>query len=142
MSRPTAATGSSLPSSSPPSSSTPSSSSPLLGSRERVAAVKSGAGAPLVPLVSVSEIAAAQPSCVDCMNGSQSSVLRVQKESVEGQELLVDTSSDVIKPLIPVALEWQLFESVHGLAHPGIWATTRLISSRFLWPGLAKDVTA
>jgi transposase InsO family protein len=31
---------------------------------------------------------------------------------------------------------------VHSLAHPGIRATKRLISSRFVWPGLAAQVAA
>jgi RNase H-like domain found in reverse transcriptase len=142
LSRPAAAMGSSPPSSSsplssppsssPPSSSTPSSSPPSLGSGERVAAMDNAAGVPPTPPVSVSEIAAAQPSCADCVNAPQSSVLRVQKVAVDGQELLVDTSSGVIRPLISAAVRRRVFDSVHGLAHPGIWATTRLISSRFL----------
>jgi Integrase zinc binding domain/RNase H-like domain found in reverse transcriptase len=133
---------SSSPSSSPPSCSTPSFSPPSLGSGERVAAVDSAAGAPPAPPVTVAEIAAAQPSCADCASAPQSSVLRVQRMVVDGQELLVDTSSGVIRPLIPAVLRRRLFDAVHGLVHPGIRATTRLISSRFLWPGLAKDVTA
>jgi RNase H-like domain found in reverse transcriptase/Integrase zinc binding domain len=32
------------------------------------------------------------------------------------------------------------FEAVHNLAHPGIRATWRLISSRYVWPNLAADV--
>jgi transposase InsO family protein len=31
---------------------------------------------------------------------------------------------------------------VHGLAHPGIRATRRLIASRFVWPGLASQVAS
>jgi Integrase zinc binding domain/Integrase core domain len=104
--------------------------------------VENAAAAPPASPVLVSEIAAAQPFCADCVNAPQSSVLRVQKMVVDGQELLVDTSSGVIRPLIPAVLQRRVFDAVHGLAHPGIHATTRLISSRFLWPGLAKDVTA
>jgi Integrase zinc binding domain len=116
--------------------------STFFGQWGAVAAVDNEAGAPPAPPVSVSEIAAAQPACADCVNAPQLLVLRVQKMLVDVQELLVATSSGVIRPLIPAALRRQVFNAVHGLAHPSIRATTRLISSRFLWPGLAKDVTA
>jgi Integrase zinc binding domain/Integrase core domain len=35
----------------------------------------------------------------------------------------------------------RIFDAVHGLAHPGIRATMRLISSHYLWPDLAAKVT-
>ena len=34
-----------------------------------------------------------------------------------------------------------MFEAVHCLAHPGIRASKRLLSARFVWQGLAADVT-
>ena len=33
-----------------------------------------------------------------------------------------------------------MFQAVHTLAHPGNWASRRLISSRFMWKGMAADV--
>ena len=33
-----------------------------------------------------------------------------------------------------------VFDNIHSLAHPGTGATTRLVSSRFVCPGLATDV--
>jgi transposase InsO family protein len=55
--------------------------------------------------------------------------------------ILVDTSSGVLRPLVPAQFRKQIFTAIHGLAHQGIRATRRLISSRFVWPGLAADVT-
>jgi hypothetical protein len=55
-------------------------------------------------------------------------------------QLLVDTSSGVLRPLVPVQYRWQIFECIHSLAHPGIRASRRPIGSRILWPNLAKDV--
>jgi transposase InsO family protein len=52
----------------------------------------------------------------------------------------VDISSGVMRPLVPAELRRRVFEAIHRLAHPGIRATRRLIGSRYLWPGLAKDV--
>jgi transposase InsO family protein len=59
-----------------------------------------------------------------------------------GKQLLVDTSSGVMRPLVPAPFRRRLFDAVHNLAHPGIRATRRLISSRYLWPNLAGDVAA
>jgi Integrase zinc binding domain len=55
---------------------------------------------------------------------------------------LVDTSSGVMRPLVPAPLRRQVFATVHGLALPGIRATRRLVASLYLWPGLAKDIAA
>jgi transposase InsO family protein len=52
----------------------------------------------------------------------------------------VDVSSGVMQPLVPAELRRRVFEAIHRLAHPDIRATRRLIASRYLWPGLARDV--
>jgi hypothetical protein len=54
--------------------------------------------------------------------------------------VLVDVSSCVMRPLIPAQLRRAVFSAVHSLAHPSVRATRCLIASRFLWPGLARDV--
>jgi hypothetical protein len=61
---------------------------------------------------------------------------------MHGATILVDTSSGVFRPLVPAAFRRPIFDAVHNLAHPGIRATRRLISSRFVWPGLASQVAA
>ena len=33
-----------------------------------------------------------------------------------------------------------MFNSLHNLSHPGIRATQKLITSRFVWPGINSDV--
>ena len=53
-----------------------------------------------------------------------------------------DTSTGVFRPYVPVELRPQIFQHVHGLAHPGSRATRRLISARYVWSHLARDVTA
>ena len=42
--------------------------------------------------------------------------------------------------MVPQGFGQQVFDTIHGLVQPGIHATTRLVSNRFLWPGLAKDI--
>jgi hypothetical protein len=38
--------------------------------------------------------------------------------------------------LVPREDRRKIFEAVHGVAHPGIRASKRLICSRFIWPGM------
>ncbi len=45
------------------------------------------------------------------------------------------------RPLVLPKHHRAVFQHLHGIAHPGRLATLRLISSRFVWPGLSKDVT-
>ena len=33
-----------------------------------------------------------------------------------------------------------MFDSLHGLSHPGIRATQKLVTARFVWPGINTDV--
>jgi transposase InsO family protein len=126
----------SSPSSSPPSTSSPSASTPSPSSSS--GAASSGPPSP----VDLSLLAAAQRSCPDCARAVTSTALRVVKVEVEGHKLWVDTSSGVLRPLVPAELRRRIFAAVHSLAHPGIRASRRLIASRYLWPGLAKDVAA
>jgi hypothetical protein len=33
-----------------------------------------------------------------------------------------------------------IFDHIHSMGHPGVRATRRLVSSRFVWPGMASDL--
>jgi RNase H-like domain found in reverse transcriptase/Reverse transcriptase (RNA-dependent DNA polymerase)/Integrase zinc binding domain/Integrase core domain len=54
--------------------------------------------------------------------------------------LLADTSTNTIRPLVPKSFQKQIFLHLHSLGHPGIKATRRLISSRFVWAHMATDI--
>ena len=54
--------------------------------------------------------------------------------------ILCDVSSGSSRPLVPSTLHHQLFLALHGLSHPGVHAYRRFLSSKFVWPGFAKDV--
>ncbi len=91
------------------------------------------------PPVDLAALAAAQPACPDCQRASSSSSLRVAEVSMNGLPILVDTSSGVFRPLVPASFRRPIFNTIHGLAHPGSRASKRLISSRFplAWPRLS-----
>jgi transposase InsO family protein len=72
------------------------------------------------------------------MRENPSLVVRTFK--VDGVDLLCDISRGVVRPLVPASLQKSFFEAIHSIAHPGIRATRRMLSSRFVWPHMARDV--
>jgi hypothetical protein len=92
------------------------------------------------PPVDLAQLAAAQSSCADCLRGRSSPALKVLDVKINGRDVMVDVSSGVFRPLVPRSFRRHIFDAIHGLAHPGIRATCRLIASRYVWPQLAADV--
>ena len=59
-----------------------------------------------------------------------------------GQIIIFDQSqADCPRPYVPSTLRERLFDTIHGLAHPGIRGTIDLISKRFVWPHMKRDIT-
>jgi transposase InsO family protein len=84
-------------------------------------------------------VAARQQQCPTVHLLVTSSSLKVRYLPVGGQLLLCDFSTGSARPLIPAADRRNVFELLHGLAHPGIRATRRLLSKRVVWKGMATD---
>ena len=55
--------------------------------------------------------------------------------------LYCDSSTGTHRPIVPKAWRRTVFQSLHELSHPGIRATQKLITSRFVWPGINSDIT-
>ena len=76
--------------------------------------------------------------------------LRLNKSSkLEWQEILLptcskplvcDTSTGSPRPFVPSKFRRAIFDSLHQLAHPGIRASQRLLTSRYVWPAINRDV--
>ncbi|GFW10215.1 hypothetical protein TNCV_1849321 [Trichonephila clavipes] len=58
----------------------------------------------------------------------------------EDVSLYCDKSLETPRPFVPKNLRQMVFQNLHFLSHPGISATTNLISKRFFWPGMRKDI--
>ncbi|XP_058790930.1 uncharacterized protein LOC131664081 [Phymastichus coffea] len=53
--------------------------------------------------------------------------------------LYCDTTSDVVRPYVPLPLRRAVFNSLHCLSHPGTRASQQLVTSRFVWPNINKN---
>jgi cleavage and polyadenylation specificity factor subunit 1 len=51
-----------------------------------------------------------------------------------------DVSTGKPRPFVPKAFRRSIFQSLHNLSHPGIKATQRLITDRYVWPNINRDV--
>ena len=56
--------------------------------------------------------------------------------------LLCNTSTGIPRPLVPTEMRKEVYDLVHGLSHPGTSASVRIMTSKFVWHGIAKDVRA
>ena len=54
-------------------------------------------------------------------------------------EMYCDFATPALRPFITKPFRRQAFASLHDLAHPGVKATARLVSQRFVWSGIQKD---
>ena len=54
--------------------------------------------------------------------------------------LYCDTSTGTQCPLVPKAWIPVIFDSIHHLSHPRIQVTQKLITTRYVWPGINSDV--
>ena len=55
--------------------------------------------------------------------------------------ILCDVSTSHPRPLVPESERRAIFDHFHGISHPGIRATVKLISDRFVWPRMRADIS-
>ncbi len=78
------------------------------------------------------------PEVAEMMN---SKTLKITTQAVGDETLLGDVSTGVFRPLAAIQHREVVFQSLHAIYHPGVWATRRLIAARFCWPQMAKVIT-
>ena len=55
--------------------------------------------------------------------------------------LLCNVSTGTPRPVVPKSWRRLVFDTVHSLSHLGARTTKRLVSSKFIWHGLGKQIT-
>ncbi|GFU80955.1 hypothetical protein TNCV_1277011 [Trichonephila clavipes] len=61
---------------------------------------------------------------------------------LEDITLTCDVSANISRPLIPKDYRKIVFQHLHGLSHTGIAASTKLVTQRFVWPNIRRDIKA
>lgn len=69
--------------------------------------------------------------------------LKLTKIPVPGtkEQLYCDMSTKIPRPFVTKQHRRQIFLSLHGLSHPGVRATVKLITERYVWPQVNKECT-
>lgn len=57
-----------------------------------------------------------------------------------GKYVWCETSTSNIRPYIPKPHRMPIFQQIHGASHPGIKASVKLLTSKFFWTNIRKDV--
>ena len=81
-----------------------------------------------------------QLSCPSVQEMKLSPSLSLVAVPLGARSLLCDSSTGSLCRLVPLQLWQQLFNLLHVVSHPGVRASQRLVSTKFVWPGLYRDV--
>ena len=94
----------------------------------------------LIACLDMAAMAAGQVSCPEVEALKARPSLRVSMATFGELQLLCDFSTGLPRPLLPPPFRMAAFTAVHSLAHPGIRATQRLMSSRWVLTGMGADM--
>ena len=75
-------------------------------------------------------------------SGKAMTSLQLQEVPFHNNEFSVwcDVSRSKPRPIVPKSLRKLVFDSIHGLSHPGVKASRRMITDRFVWHKMATDI--
>ena len=96
------------------------------------------------PTVDFTAIASSQATdpLIQSLQSSPNSSLVVEAVPLTDlpHPLYCNTSTGTKRPIVPQLWRRTAFNSLHNLSHPGIRATQKLITSRFVWPRMNSDI--
>ena len=72
---------------------------------------------------------------------NNSTSLELRRVELGPINVVCDTTQARNRPFVPEALRQSIFGSYHNLSHPGTQATIKIITERYVWPSMKKDIT-
>lgn len=54
--------------------------------------------------------------------------------------LICVVHNGLLKPIVPKNLQKRVFQQTHGLSHPGVKATLRLLRAKYFWTNMVSDI--
>jgi len=74
------------------------------------------------------------------LDGSTPSSCRLVPQQTEHGVIYVDTAHGKTRPYVPAIHRRNIVNALHNQAHPGINATVNLLTSRYCWPGMSRQI--
>ena len=93
-----------------------------------------------IPNFDFSKILSLHQVCSSVADMKNLSSLSIVTVTLDSGDLLCDSLTGTLRPLVPEVFCKSLFLALHNVSHPGVRGSRRLISARFVWPGLSQDV--
>lgn len=71
------------------------------------------------------------------------SALKLEKVTIgkTNTQIICDISTGNKRPYLPGPYRKKAFELIHGLAHPGAKASVKMVTAKYIWKSMRKDVT-
>ncbi len=90
--------------------------------------------------LNIAELALAQRACPEVLSAGVTDSLSPQVVKTGEHTVVCDVSNGRCRPIVPSSQRRSVFQAIHGIAHPGVRATRRLVAARFTWRGLSSDI--
>ncbi|XP_029634962.1 uncharacterized protein LOC115210498 [Octopus sinensis] len=92
--------------------------------------------------IDLARIAADQENDEELLKLRNSSSLKFQHVPLPSStaHIWCDISTGYQRPYVPQKYRREVFSALHSLSHPGICSTQKLISTRFVWTSINKDI--
>jgi cleavage and polyadenylation specificity factor subunit 1 len=92
--------------------------------------------------IDLKKIADAQATDPDVEILHKSKSLQLAKLPLPGTDvtILCDISQGNARPVVPLHHRRKVFDALHNIAHPGMRSSVALVSKRFIWIGVKKEV--
>ena len=73
-------------------------------------------------------------------NSKKTSKFSLKEFTFPNVSIYCETSTNKNRPFVPSDLRFNVFNILHGISHPSIRATRKLISERYFWPSMNKNI--
>lgn len=92
----------------------------------------------------LSELQESDEELLNLLKQPSNSSLQLKKINLPDANgfIYCDVSTKNVRPFIPQPMRKQAFYSLHRLSHPGPRASIKLITERFVWPGMKANIRA
>lgn len=73
---------------------------------------------------------------------SNSSEARFATVAIPSSDKVIycEVSTNTPRPYVPSSFRRNIFEAIHNISHPGIRATRKMVTQKFFWPSMNKDI--
>ena len=82
------------------------------------------------------------PDLASCRTTTSSLQLAQLPFGEDGLTLACDISTGTPRPIVPPSWRRRVFDVLHNLSHPGVRASRKLVSSKFVWYGMNKHISS